>query len=108
MNDTKRIAIWEAYTDADSKHRYFLLLKDHLNRRILWISMAIAFFASGSVLQLALDLNLKYLPGGLALVASALGIYLASSNISKQVGTASAPSEAGARSKSEILLHSKA
>lgn len=82
------MAIWDAYIDADSRHRYFLLLKDHFNKRIFLVSISIALFASGSIFQLALDLNLKYLPGIFALISSILGIYLATSNMAKQAATA--------------------
>lgn len=100
-NDTKRTAIWEAYTDADTKHRYFLLLKDKYKKRIFYISLAIGLCASGSLIQLSLETKIPYLLNGVSLLASALGIYLSSSDITKKLATATTAAQTWSRAHNE-------
>ena len=89
MDEVKVNAVWEAYFEADFRHRYFLALKNRFQRRIRFTSLAIALLSGGALANFAWESGFgpAFSMAG-AVVAGILGIVLAQSNWATSLSTA--------------------
>lgn len=106
MDESKREAVWEAYFEADFRHRYFLSVKARLQRQMKWLSVAIGVLSCGPLANFLFAFGYGDLvSGGTGLAAGAVGVYVAASGIARTiaVATQAATTWGQVRTKRELL-----
>ena len=79
MTESKRRLVWNGYFEAGVRSRYFIALKDQLQRQLTAYTLAIALLSSGPLANFLFQFKGGDLLSGLTgLLAGGIGIYVAS------------------------------
>ncbi len=88
MKEINRDTLWKLYFNSEYCARYYLRLSDSYKRRIFWISLSIAVFSCGPLVNTLWELDLSQYGVISGAVAALLGLYLSVSSLPKRLSVA--------------------
>lgn len=103
MNDVKRTELWESFFDAELLSRYFLFLTAKKRKVVTILGITIAVLSCGPLTSFLWASGIGASIGGaFGLVAGLIGVYIATSGITKDLATATMAATAWARHAGDL------
>lgn len=89
MNSDQKTEIWNGYFYSDVYARYFNKLADSLKSQTQWLSILLGILSSGPVATMLMQPIISpYFGLSCGVIAACIGVYIASSNLSRKTATA--------------------